>query len=497
MDSSSFGEKEGSLNFGEIQTLYSNGATSDTFKVYMNGKWYFLKRPQKEFINHPLYTAAFEKEFDIGAEIDHPNIIRYVEKGNDVDGVFVLSEYIEGLTLKDFLETSPDYFHKKANLKKFIRQLLSALEYLHERQILHLDLKPENILITKIDSDVKIVDLGFAYTDSHQHQTSGRSERYAAPEQVISNDGIDQRADIYSFGLLALYAYTSSTNTSLVNKLPEPYRGCIRKCLIENKENRFETIISIREYLTRKNKQKSILYLSTFVIIILSVIGSMQYFFYKDNAPIDISQMNAPNDIMRKVGINTNLEYIKEHYGEPMDVYQIDSTLSIYSWNFKNLQLSASVNNETSIERIVYLLTTDNANLLYDDMMSGCEIPNLGKVTFGDYFNSYHYDGNTVTWGGDFCVDICFCEVEPNQITIVIGPNRITNFMTIELYSTKVGLLDINEALTSKIYREGMEGLNRAEKQHLFEEIKKLKIEGISYSYKESSLPLTPFRIEN
>jgi|GEM_PF-4912486 len=495
MDSSSF---DNDINtpfvFADIEPIRSNGATSDTYKVLIYGKWHFLKRPKKVYADNPLYLAAFQKEFEIGYTLDHPNIVRYVQKDDDTEGFYILSEYIEGLTLNDFLETYPDFFKKKSNLKKFISQLLSALEYLHERQILHLDLKPENILITKIDFDVKIVDLGFAYTDSYQHQTSGKSERYAAPEQIVSNDKIDQRADIYSLGLLVLYAYTSSSNKALIDKLPKPYKNCIKRCLADNKEDRFDTILSIREYLSKKYKQKSMLYLSVIVIVILCIIGSMQFFFYKDkNAPIDISNMNAPKDIMQTVTFETSLDYLYEHYGEPKEKDTTDG-ISSYIWSFKNLNLTI-IEGKESIGTISYYLTGD-ADLVYDEMLSECQIPNFGIATFGDFFDAYRYDGNEVAWGGDFCVDICFCEVEPNQITIVVGPDRLTNFMTIEMYSTRVGLLNLDENLTSKIYQEGVESLSNTEKQHLFDEIKKLKIEGISYSYKEFDFPLTPFRID-
>ena len=67
---SSFDELQNSsplLNtFSDILPIDKNGATSDCFKVRIYGKWHFLKRPKKEFANHPLYIAAFEKEFDLG-----------------------------------------------------------------------------------------------------------------------------------------------------------------------------------------------------------------------------------------------------------------------------------------------------------------------------------------------------------------------------------------------------------------------------------------------
>ena len=89
-------------------------------------------------------------------------MVRYVW----LDGDNILMEYVDGETLAQRLTKNPDYFSNQRHKDKFVRQLLSALQYLHSHQVLHLDLKPDNILLTHIDDDVKLIDLGFCRTDA-------------------------------------------------------------------------------------------------------------------------------------------------------------------------------------------------------------------------------------------------------------------------------------------------------------------------------------------
>ncbi len=270
MDNSSFGKHTEFFKLTDITPLNTTGATSDTCKVRISGKWHFLKRPKKELADHPLYIAAFEKEFDLGYTLDHPHIVRYITKGRDNDGFYFLTEYVDGETLNDFIAHHPAYFQEKENVRKFIEQLLSALQYLHNRQILHLDLKPGNILITAIGHDVKIVDLGFAYSDCYQYLTVGKTNQYAAPEQ-LSGGAIDQRTDVYGVGMLLLYLFTQTSDKSLLHKIPQPYKSIIKKCLSEQKEHRFFDVVSIASAIKKESGKKKYYIIPTVVLLLLIV----------------------------------------------------------------------------------------------------------------------------------------------------------------------------------------------------------------------------------
>ena len=276
MENSEFEKNTDFFALTDIVPLSSNGSTSDTYKVRISGKWHFLKRPKQEFTNHPQYNAAFEKEFDIGYTLDHPNIVRYISKGQDKDGFYFLTEYVDGQTLKDFISINPTYFKNKEHVQKFVEQLLSAISYLHQKQILHLDLKPENILITNIGHDVKIIDLGFAYSDCYQFLTTGKTNLYAAPEQ-INNGKIDQRTDIYGIGMVLLYVFTQSTDKKQLNKISPPYKSIVSKCLSNGVESRYFDISSLNKEIIQSSKNKTAKYLLLFLL----PLGLVLFFFIK------------------------------------------------------------------------------------------------------------------------------------------------------------------------------------------------------------------------
>ena len=121
--------------------------------------------------------------------------MRYAAKTEDG----ILMDYVDGETLDQFANSHPDYFRNRKNANRFLRQLLDVVGYLHQHQIVHLDLKPQNILITRIGHDVKLIDLGYCYTDTY-NDTTGRTDKYAAPEQLNESAKVDARTDIYAIG---------------------------------------------------------------------------------------------------------------------------------------------------------------------------------------------------------------------------------------------------------------------------------------------------------
>ena len=157
MGSSSFSVNQ--LTFDNAERLDVSGATCDCYKVRYYAKLHFLKRLKPEIAGDPRYRALLTKEFEIGFSLEHPNLVRYVNKGDD----FILMDYVDGDNLSTFIRRQPDYFRSKANRRKFAEQLLSVIAYLHSHQVVHLDIKPDNIMITRIGHNVKLVDLGFCY----------------------------------------------------------------------------------------------------------------------------------------------------------------------------------------------------------------------------------------------------------------------------------------------------------------------------------------------
>ena len=251
MDSSQFTDSQS--QFESLEPLGTQGATCDTFRVKLYGKLHFLKRLKPEFASDIRYQEAFRKEFETGYRLEHPNLVRYVSLTDDG----ILMEYIDGETLTQHLANHPDYFKNKKNKDKFLRQLLDIVSYLHSHQVLHLDLKPDNILLTRINNDVKLIDLGCCYTDTFT-DTQGRTNRFAAPEQ-LAGEKPDVRTDIYAIG-------------KILELLPNHYiyNKVIARCTAPTPSDRYQ---SIEEILHDINHQKrNYRYVAAFIAAIVALI---------------------------------------------------------------------------------------------------------------------------------------------------------------------------------------------------------------------------------
>ena len=264
MGSSSFSVNQ--LTFDNAERLDVSGATCDCYKVRYYAKLHFLKRLKPEIAGDPRYRALLTKEFEIGFSLEHPNLVRYVNKGDD----FILMDYVDGDNLSTFIRRQPDYFRSKANRRKFAEQLLSVIAYLHSHQVVHLDVKPDNIMITRIGHNVKLVDLGFCYNDTYP-DTPGHTKGFAAPEQQAGIPHVDERTDIYAIGkVLAL--------------IPggKEFRRIVKRCTLTHPSERFQTVEEIKEKLKKKNWMPA-----AAVVAMLIAIGAAAALFTLNNSHED------------------------------------------------------------------------------------------------------------------------------------------------------------------------------------------------------------------
>ena len=256
METSEFSDVQ--LSFPDAEQLPVGGSTCDCYRVKLYGKLHFMKRLKPELRTDPRYVAALQKEFEIGFRLDHPHLVRYVSKGDD----YLLTEYVDGLTLGAFVAENPDYFRSVQNINRFLTQLLDVVGYLHQHQVIHLDLKPSNILITCIGQEVKLADLGFCYTDSYT-DTMGRTDKYAAPEQ-IHGEQVDARTDIYAIG-------------KMLETLPLPpiYNKVKDRCLKKLPAERFQSTDEIKVCLPSERRKWPWLILT--ILGIMVVVGWWLY----------------------------------------------------------------------------------------------------------------------------------------------------------------------------------------------------------------------------
>ncbi|MGI6300244.1 MAG: protein kinase domain-containing protein [Verrucomicrobiota bacterium] len=153
------------------------------------------------------FQRRFERESLALASLDHPNIVRIIDRGVHEGISYFVMEYVDGMDLRAFMEgrqRNPEI------AVRVIREVCEALDYAHRRGIVHRDIKPENILIDKFDR-VKITDFGLSrvlYGNGPQVHRLTMTKvvmgtlDYISPEQKDGLHAVDQRADLYSLAVV-------------------------------------------------------------------------------------------------------------------------------------------------------------------------------------------------------------------------------------------------------------------------------------------------------
>lgn len=228
---SSFREIKETHLLDAAEPLMTNGSTCLCYKVKVYDRWQFVKRLRPELEKDLRYVNLFRKEFAVGSKLSHPNLISYNELETSDEGLIILQDFVEGRTLAHILKDEPGYFKHHGRTEKFARQMFSVLDYLHSHQVLHLDLKPDNVMITRVNEDVKVLDLGFCRTDSFT-SSEGMTEGFDAPEQK-SGDVADARTDLYAVGRLL-----EEIEKAQGEKLPSTCHELMLRCLKKKPEDR-------------------------------------------------------------------------------------------------------------------------------------------------------------------------------------------------------------------------------------------------------------------
>ena len=238
--------------WSEPELLSSKGHNA-IYAATRFGRRYILKAIAEPFRESTPHVEMLRKEFSIGVGLDHPNIVRLIDFGHmDSIGWYIQMEYIDGITLDQFLETTPS----TATRRKLLNQLLDALAFLHERQIIHRDIKPSNTLITRNGSTVKLIDFGVSDTDDYVtfKQPAG-SMAYIAPEQ-LNGETIDNRADIYAVGRIIEYLF------------PHRYRTIAHRCTRVERTRRYSSCAHVARALKRSDNLRLWLPLSLLLLLI-------------------------------------------------------------------------------------------------------------------------------------------------------------------------------------------------------------------------------------
>ena len=254
----------------------SERGTSAVYRAMRYGKWHVLKALKADYRTNPIALAQQRKEFEIGYNISHPTIaaVTGLEQMPGL-GQCIVQEWVDGTTLREAMRRD-DFGPSQAH--DIMGQLLDALEYLHNRQVVHRDLKPSNIMLTASGNRVKLIDFGVSDTTSHAIlKGPAGTRRYAAPE-LIAGEQIDNRTDLYSLGVIA---------SEINDALPHSDRRLDRlakACLKESPDERPANAQAARAILNHHNRRW--MWIAATIALICSFIAVFMVLENKGKKPL-------------------------------------------------------------------------------------------------------------------------------------------------------------------------------------------------------------------
>ena len=221
------------------ENICGAGATCTVYAMRLGGIRVAVKRLKKDYLSYPIYVAAYRKEATIGKRLKHDALPVYWDFKANFDEVFIVMDFIDGVSLSDFLESAEgkQYFSNPANVRRFLSQMVNVLTYLHRSGVIHCDIKPANIMLRHSDRAVMLIDLDKSYCDTLD-TTQGGTKDISDPLTA------GERPTIYKD-----YAALGKVLELIANKAPKfpcgKFKRFQRECL--NKSVTDEGLIKILE----------------------------------------------------------------------------------------------------------------------------------------------------------------------------------------------------------------------------------------------------------
>ncbi|MGH1362701.1 MAG: protein kinase domain-containing protein [Calditrichia bacterium] len=224
-----------------------------------------LKMMNPRFTENESFVQQFRKEGISQARLKHPNIVDVHALRETKFGLFIVMEFIDGITLAESIKQEGAMPWKQA-LPLFIH-IIKGLSHAHQKGVIHRDIKPGNIMMTR-GGNVKVSDFGIATISQDPRITkttlTGGTLAYASPEQLKSLKLADERSDVYSVGMTFYEALAGSLpfdenqtvqavrNQIIAGKLPSPRRinsqipadltKIVMKAIHKNPEKRYQNL---------------------------------------------------------------------------------------------------------------------------------------------------------------------------------------------------------------------------------------------------------------
>lgn len=188
----------------EIREIIGVGGMAVVYKAYDNidDRIVAIKILKEEFLANEEFRRRFKNEAKAIAVLSHPNIVKVYDVSFGDRLQYIVMEYIEGITLKEYIEQQTCVNWKEA--VHFVVQILKALQHAHDKGIVHRDIKPQNIILLQ-DGTIKVSDFGIARFSRGDTRTMTESAigsvHYISPEQA-RGEITDDKSDLYSVGVV-------------------------------------------------------------------------------------------------------------------------------------------------------------------------------------------------------------------------------------------------------------------------------------------------------
>lgn len=247
----------------EIIEKIGSGGMSYVYKAkdHTLNRFVAIKVLKSEFSDDQNFLAKFRIEAQSAAGLVHPNIVNVYDVGSENGLNYIVMEYVEGITLKTYIEKKGQLGFKEA--VSITIQVAKGIEAAHKNHVIHRDIKPQNILIST-DGKVKVTDFGIARAASADtiHSDVMGSVHYASPEQA-RNGFVDGKSDIYSLGIVMYEMVTgrvpfdADTTVAVAVQhlqeemvppsayapdLPVSLEGIILKCTQKSPDRRYDSV---------------------------------------------------------------------------------------------------------------------------------------------------------------------------------------------------------------------------------------------------------------
>ena len=236
---------------------------SDVYKAkdHTLGRFVAIKVLKQEFSEDVNFVTKFRTEAQSAAGLEHPNIVNIYDVGSQEGMYYIIMEYVEGITLKTYIEKKGQLIFKEAI--SIAIQVGRGIEAAHKKNIIHRDIKPQNIMIST-EGKVKVMDFGIARAATSNTINSDvmGSVHYSSPEQA-RNGFVDGRSDIYSLGIVMYEMVTGRVPfdgdttvavaiqhlqeemvapSAYAPNLPVSLEKIILKCTQKNADRRYQTM---------------------------------------------------------------------------------------------------------------------------------------------------------------------------------------------------------------------------------------------------------------